>query len=82
MNLLTNLIDSWHIARANTITIQDDGIYPMVLATGRTIVESETTIEYPNSKAVINEDKSLTIIRNGEIIGWHDVNSYWNVSTQ
>ena len=54
----------------------------MVLKHGHVTVEREDIIEYPDATPIINADRSLTITRSGEIIGWHDTEAYWRVTTQ
>ena len=90
MNLLINLManlrqhinDRRHSDYVTiTYTPPEDELYPMVLKHGHITVEREDTIEYPDATPIINADRSLTITRGGEIIGWHDTESYWRVTS-
>ena len=64
-----------------TYTPPEDELYPMVLKRGCIEVEGEETFTYDNATAIVNEDRSLTIASNAEIIGWHDSGTYWKVSS-
>lgn len=64
-----------------TYTPPEDELYPMVLKRGLVEVEGEDTFTYENSTAIVNEDRSLTIANNAEIIGWHDSGTFWKVSS-
>lgn len=52
-------------------------LYPIVLRRGHLVVERDEPQEYPNATGIINADKSLTVTRGGEIIGWHDADTFW-----
>lgn len=64
-----------------TYTPPEDELYPMVLKRGDITVERDETYEYYDATAIINADRSLTITHNGEIVGWHDTDTYWKVSS-
>lgn len=64
-----------------TYTPPEDELYPMVLRRGHVEVDGEDTHTYDNATAIVNEDRSLTITSNAEIIGWHDSGTYWKVSS-
>lgn len=84
MRIIRDLINSFHIARSD-MTVLDtthcDSLYPMVLAKGQVEVEREDVVTYNNATAIINADRSLTIAQQGEIIGWHDTDTYWRVTS-
>lgn len=87
INLMANMRHHMHNRRhADYVTITytppEDELYPMVLKHGHVSVEREDTIEYPNATPIINADRSLTVTRGGDIIGWHDADTYWRVATQ
>ena len=91
INLMANLRQHIHDRRHNdyvtiTYTPPEDELYPMVLKHGYVTVEREYPTEYPieysDATPVINADRSLTITRGGEIIGWHDTDTYCRVTTQ
>ena len=87
INLVANLRQHIHNRRHNdyvtiTYTPPEDELYPMILKHGYVTVESEDTSGYPDATPIINADRSLTITRGGDIIGWHATDSYWRVTTQ
>lgn len=87
INLVANLRQHIHDRRnADYVTITytppEDELYPMVLKRGHVVVEREDIIEYLDATPIINADRSLTITRDGEIIGWHDTDTYCRVSTE
>ena len=87
INLVANLRQHIHNRRQNdyvtiTYTPPEDELYPMVLKHGHVTVESEGAVEYPDATPIINADRSLTITRGGEIVGWHDTDTYCRVTTE
>ena len=60
----------------------DQDLYPIVLQHGHLVIERDEPYEYPNATGIINADHSLTVTRDGEIIGWHDTDTYWRAYTQ
>lgn len=66
----------------NTEHLDHDDLYPLIIAQGTILVDREDIIEYPNSAAIVNQDKSLTIISEGNIIAWHDDGTYWRVASK
>ena len=60
----------------------DQELYPIVLKHGHLVIERDEPYEYPNATGIINADHSLTVARDGEIIAWHDTDTYWRAYTQ
>ena len=61
----------------------DQDLYTIVLQHGHTVVGAiDGECHYPNTTAIINADHSLTVARDGEIIAWHDTDTYWRAYTQ
>ena len=87
MNIIAKLINrlrptlheqTW----VNADHLDYDDLYPLIVAQGTILVDREDIIEYPNSTAIVNQDKSLTIMSEGNIIAWHDDGTYWRVASE